>query len=218
MPSAAQRLHQRDALLQFGRIEAGQPFVEQQQVGLQRQRAGQLQPLLVDVGERARQASRARASRPTRVEQRVGLGSAPWRPRRWRGRRPGRPARCRGRSATAAARTSWKVRATPSRAMRCAGMPAMAWPRSAMLPRSGRKAPDIRLSTVVLPEPFGPSRPTISPAPTREAEAIDGHQAAEAARQARRPRAAAAHAAPPRARRAVRPGRRCRAGWHRRSG
>ena len=47
----AQRAEQRDALLQLGRIEAGEPLVEQQQVGSERQRARKLEPLLVDVGE-----------------------------------------------------------------------------------------------------------------------------------------------------------------------
>ena len=61
----------------------------------------------------------------------------------------------------------------------------MAWPRKATVPESGRNTPDRRLSTVVLPEPLGPSRPTISPAVDREAQRIDGQKAAEAAAEAR---------------------------------
>src|SRR4029453_10501174 len=70
----AQATDQGDALLQLGRIEAGQPFVEQQQFGIERKRAGKLQALLVDVGELARQHI-ARAAEADAVEQRVGFGA-----------------------------------------------------------------------------------------------------------------------------------------------
>ena len=42
------------------------------------------------------------------------------------------------------------------------------------------------LKTVVLPEPFGPMRPTISPALHGEIELVDGTQSAEGHRQAGR--------------------------------
>ena len=48
-----------------------------------------------------------------------------------------------------------------------------------MRPASGVSAPEIRLSTVVLPEPFGPIRPTISPALDAEADIVDRLEAAE---------------------------------------
>ena len=51
-------------------------------------------------------------------------------------------------------RTSWKVRATPSTAMRLAARRAIGRPRKRMLPVSGLSAPEIMLSTVVLPEPL----------------------------------------------------------------
>src|SRR6185503_17886239 len=42
-------------------------------------------------------------------------------------------------------------------------MPTMLRPSSVIAPPSGRNAPVTRLMVVVLPEPFGPIRPTISP-------------------------------------------------------
>ena len=75
-----------------------------------------------------------------------------------------------GSSSTGSMRTSWNVRATPSRAMRCAGSAGISASSKRDLPASGRSAPEIRLSTVVLPEPFGPIRPKISPRRDGEAE------------------------------------------------
>src|SRR6185437_9231188 len=60
-------------------------------------------------------------------------------------------------------RGTWKVRPTPARANRKAGMPTRLRPPSVMAPPSGLSAPVTRLMVVVLPEPFGPIRPTISP-------------------------------------------------------
>src|SRR5215471_9884088 len=60
-------------------------------------------------------------------------------------------------------RGTWKVRPTPARANAWAGMPTMSRPSSMIEPLSGRNAPATRLMVVVLPEPLGPIRPTISP-------------------------------------------------------
>src|ERR1700690_668644 len=54
----------------------------------------------------------------------------------------------------------------PSRARRCMGRPVMPRPWNFTAPLSGRTRPTTMLNAVVLPAPFGPSRPTISPAPT----------------------------------------------------
>ena len=54
--------------------------------------------------------------------------------------------------------------------------------RSAPGPRSAGCTPVMRLISVVLPAPFGPIRPTISPCVDREADTVDGVQAAEPAR------------------------------------
>ena len=48
-----------------------------------------------------------------------------------------------------------------------------------MLPPVARKMPVTRLKIVVLPDPFGPISPTISPSFIREVEALDGLQPAE---------------------------------------
>src|SRR6266705_2675013 len=63
-------------------------------------------------------------------------------------------------------RTSWNVRPTP-RAQTPSGLtPTRLWPRSRMSPASGASAPAMQWKSVVLPEPFGPISPTISPAST----------------------------------------------------
>src|SRR5436190_28580 len=60
-------------------------------------------------------------------------------------------------------RTSWNVRAIPSLQRRAGGKPPSSRPSNRMLPSVGRKTAVIRLNSVVLPEPFGPISPTISP-------------------------------------------------------
>src|SRR5918994_6670407 len=70
----AQASDQADALFQLGRVEAGQPFVEQQQFGIEGERAGKLQALLVDIGELARQRV-ARPAEAHTIEQHVGVGT-----------------------------------------------------------------------------------------------------------------------------------------------
>src|SRR5574337_1113431 len=57
----------------------------------------------------------------------------------------------------------WKVRVSPSLAMRSAGTPVTLLPSSSSAPELGPSTPLIRLNAVVLPAPFGPIRPTISP-------------------------------------------------------
>ena len=54
-------------IAELGRVEAGEPFVEQQQLRIERQRARKLEPLLVDVGELRRRARRPCPPRPTRA-------------------------------------------------------------------------------------------------------------------------------------------------------
>src|SRR5215471_11523114 len=60
----------------------------------------------------------------------------------------------------------WNVRAMPLRQMRCAESPAISLPLKRIEPAVGRKVPAIRLNVVLLPEPFGPIRPRISPSRT----------------------------------------------------
>src|SRR5713101_6925505 len=51
----------------------------------------------------------------------------------------------------------------PRRHTSCAARPAMSPPSKRIEPALGGKVPAIRLKIVVLPEPFGPMRPRISP-------------------------------------------------------
>src|SRR5436309_6415473 len=54
----------------------------------------------------------------------------------------------------------------PACATRYAGAPAISRPRKRTDPAVGRSAPAMRLKVVLLPEPFGPIRPRISPSAT----------------------------------------------------
>src|SRR3977135_2497834 len=57
----------------------------------------------------------------------------------------------------------WKVLTSPAAAISCACHPAMFLPFQMILPALAGISPAMRLSSVVLPDPFGPKRPTISP-------------------------------------------------------
>ena len=125
---------------------------------LERERAGELQPLLVDIGELAGRHAGA-AARPTRSSS----ASAALRPRRPRAaaRPKARPAMTFSRQVSDAQHAhelEGARDAEPRDAMRRRGRRS-AGRAKRMLPASGRSAPEIRLSTVVLPEPFGPIRP-----------------------------------------------------------
>src|SRR5690348_8740041 len=54
----------------------------------------------------------------------------------------------------------------PACATRYAGSPPISAPRKRTEPAVGLNAPAIRLNVVLLPEPFGPIRPRISPSAT----------------------------------------------------
>src|SRR6185437_3337738 len=60
-------------------------------------------------------------------------------------------------------RTTWKVRPTPMRQTWCTLRPSMGWPARVALPSSALSTPFSRLNSVVLPAPFGPMMPRISP-------------------------------------------------------
>ena len=67
-----QLLDQGDAGLELGRIEPGQPFVEQQYLGVGRQRAGEFDPLLIDIGQR-RDGDVPRVWQSNPLQQAVGI-------------------------------------------------------------------------------------------------------------------------------------------------
>src|SRR5262249_23783972 len=60
----------------------------------------------------------------------------------------------------------WNVRAIPRWQILCAGRPVMSSSRNRIEPAVGRSVPAVRLKVVLLPDPFGPMRPTISPSRT----------------------------------------------------
>src|SRR3954471_22206388 len=60
----------------------------------------------------------------------------------------------------------WKVRPMPRLMIRCGARPEISVPPNFIDPADGGKAPDRILKIVLLPEPFGPIRPRISPRST----------------------------------------------------
>src|SRR5207249_3644549 len=123
---------------------------------------------------------------PVKPEQR-GHTRPPGRPRSpsddWR-RRPACPRRSSRRSSArrsgaraptltfsrtvmrAKGRVIWNVRARPRRQIACGGSPTMERSPKRTSPASGARNPERRLKTVVLPAPFGPMSPSISPGAT----------------------------------------------------
>src|SRR6202008_96047 len=59
-----------------------------------------------------------------------------------------------------------KVRPMPRLMMLCGARPAISAPSNRIEPAVGGKVPDSMLKIVLLPEPFGPIRPRISPCST----------------------------------------------------
>src|SRR5712691_11414606 len=57
----------------------------------------------------------------------------------------------------------WNVRAIPRWQTASGARPPISAPSKRMLPAVGVSAPEMQLKAVVLPEPFGPMRPRISP-------------------------------------------------------
>ena len=57
----------------------------------------------------------------------------------------------------------WNVRPSPRLRRVCAGSRSIAAPSSRIVPPVGRTVPAMQLKSVVLPAPFGPISPTISP-------------------------------------------------------
>src|SRR5690242_20784205 len=51
----------------------------------------------------------------------------------------------------------------PRLMIRCGGRPASSWPSNAIEPAVGGNVPESMLKIVLLPDPFGPIRPRISP-------------------------------------------------------
>ena len=162
MPSRLDLADQLDADLQFRRIQAGQPFVEQQQFRACRQRTSELDALLVDIGQLPAEKVRAiRRVPPARAARRYlaspspgAAGSLPNILPIMTFSRVVMPGRTR---------TSWNVRAMRMRQISNERAPMISSPWKWIDPESGGSSPVMRLRTVVLPEPFGPIRPVMPP-------------------------------------------------------
>ena len=76
-------------------------------------------------------------------------------------------------------RTSWNVRAIRARQTWNDCKPINSLPRNRIAPLSGANSAVMRLSTVVLPEPFGPIRPMICPCGISKEMIAHGNEAAE---------------------------------------
>ena len=73
----------------------------------------------------------------------------------------------------------WNVRPRPRRRRACDGSLSIAAPSSRIAPPDGLSVPAMQLKSVVLPAPFGPISPTISPRLHGHRHILDGHDAAE---------------------------------------
>ena len=197
MPCAAQRADQRDALLQLGRIEAGEPFVEQQQ----RRAAAPAHGRVPAASGRCRSARPAAVSRTARRGRRARAA----RRRAARPPAPQAPARPKARPASTFSRQVSEAstphqlegarHAQPRDAVRPAGR---RWRgrRSAMLPASGAQRAGDQVEHRGLARAVGAQQADDLAAPPRaRLSVIDGDQAAEAARQARDFEQRRAHAA-----------------------
>ena len=205
-------------------VHAGGGLVEQQQLRLGRERAGDLEPALLASARSRGERRRAVPSSPTRSSRLVaradGLAlprAAPARHARARREKPprrpavaARPSRSRARSSSRNSRTFWKVRATPQRGDAVRRQPVdRPRRRTRIVPAVGGSTPVSRLNSVVLPAPFGPITAWIGAGLHVEVHVGDGRIAAEAAwsaprrcstaapsRAGRRHRRAAAEQAP----------------------
>ena len=178
-PVGADLLDQRNAGPKLGGIETGEPLVEQQRLRVGRERAGELDPFLIDIGERrdrgvvgAAQAQPAAAGRGrSRRARDPNAGCGRTRRRRRRSPAP---------SATAACERSETCGRCPGRRSR---WPAQSGDVLAVEPDCaavGFSAPEIMFSIVVLPEPFGPISPSTSFFGKLKGHIVDGDETAEA--------------------------------------
>ena len=188
---APQRLHRLDHLPALLRAHAGGRLVEQQHLGIQRQREADIEQLLVAMAEiaaddpgDARQLQHlhdlagARHGRPERKRLQLDGLAALMRLHRRRQRLLDRSVG--NRLAT------WKARPMPRRTISRRSRPAMSSPASRMRPASGAKRPVIRLNKVVLPAPLGPMMALKRAVGELERDVAGGRDAAERLGQALR--------------------------------
>ena len=178
--TASGRVRRADQLAELVHLVVGQAagrLVEQQQLGLGDERAGQRDPLLHARRAGCRGSGRRRRARPAPRAPRWPARAAPRSSRSGAGQpeqRRAKPARaCRSAptitfSSTVSPANSprpWSVRAMPRPASSC-GRTGRAPAAPAQRPGSGRTKPQTTLKSVVLPAPLGPITPGTSPAST----------------------------------------------------
>ena len=139
-------------------VEVGERLVEQQHPRLRRQGPGERDPLLLAAGE----GGRAAVAEPGEADHgQGGLDPAPGARAAARSRRSGR--RSCGKSAQ-----SWNTMPTRRRSGgTCRPEPATTRPPMRTSPPSSRSRPAMLRSSVVLPQPLGPSSATTDPGSTR---------------------------------------------------
>ena len=181
-PSSCSERTSVDAGLELGGVEAGQPLVEQQQVGRAGERAGKLDALEVEVGQRVA----VRGEAPVEAdagEQALGLGAG--------GGDVEAAAAVHGGDGDVVAGVERVGDAGELEGAGDAGAadglrraPVMGVPAKRTSPAIGASRPETTLRSVVLPEPLGPIRPTTSPSADREGDAVERGEAAEVAGEA----------------------------------
>ena len=123
-------------------------------------------------------------------------------------RRRRRRSRCRAPAGAGSCARPGTCGRRPCGRPRCSFLPEHRLRRRAVaVPSSAGSTPFSTLNSVVLPAPFGPMMPRISPSRDGEADLADRAQAAEGARQIPRPAAAARRAADARLTAALAPAR-----------
>ena len=162
--SSCSRRSQLPQLLPHLGVERAERLVEQQHLRLGRERAGQRDALPLaagelrrDSGRRGRRAGPASSSSWTRRRISASAGRWPRGARAGRRRRSRRPS-CGGRARSAGRRSR---RCVARRARRVASSPS-----NSTVPRSATSSPAMMRSSVVLPEPDGPSSASSAPSAT----------------------------------------------------
>ena len=148
----------------LGLVLARRRLVEQQQLRVAGQAAGQLEQPGGAGRDRVGPLLGVRRDADP-LEQPVDVGRARGGPgRAARGGCRGRPGRCRGRSASRTPRAAGRCGPCPAWRGGAPGCGETLRPLKRTLPRVGFCSPLITLKQVVLPAPFGPIRPVTRPA------------------------------------------------------
>ena len=178
----------------LARIEAGIDLVQHQHLRPHRHALGQFEALAAGQRQRRRRPV-GKLRQPHELE--LLAGNRPWRRQRSAARRrtARRPRRFPAPSFAGTAARSGRCGRVPAAPPRRAAAPSHPRPEIGCGRTTAGCTPVIRLTSVVLPAPFGPIRATISPFVEREAQVVDGLDAAEVPAEPFRHQDRRAHAA-----------------------